>query len=380
MNNLVAQVFRNPEYIKRYSLQDWDLLVRQTRASGLMAKLYTLLSNNELLDAVPEGPRRHLNSSRTQSLRHSELVHYEIKRIHKALAELETPVILLKGAAYVAAGLSAGDGRFFSDIDIMVHKSRIDLAEDALQHHGWINSDADEYDEKYYRTWMHEIPPMQHRKRMTALDLHHSILPQTSRYKLDANKLFKTLVPVEGYERLYTLCPEDMVLHSATHLFSEGEFDLGLRDLIDIDNLLRHFPDQNPKFWQRLTGRARNLDLTKPLYYALHYCRTILDTPIPDQTYQEATQQAEVTGISGAWVHQLLQQGLQPSHSSCRRPFNDLLMWMLYVRSHYLRMPFKLLVPHLLHKAVVTPYHERAKEKEAAKHLDIHALLALRNR
>ena len=37
------------------------------------------------------------------------------------------------------------------------------------------------------------------------------------------------------------LAPEDMVLHSATHLFNEGEFDRGLRDLNDLDLLLREF-------------------------------------------------------------------------------------------------------------------------------------------
>ncbi len=380
MKNLISEVFSNPETINHFQLNDWDLLVRQARNSDLAGKLFVLLRDNSLLSETPKQALPHLTSAHVHTQRHGELVKYEIHQLYNELSELDTPIILLKGAAYVAANLPSAEGRFFSDIDIMVHKSRVAMAEDALQHKGWRGSDVDDYDEKYYRTWMHEIPPMQHSKRGTTLDLHHTIIPETARYRPDANKLFKAAIPVDGYENLYTLCPEDMVLHSATHLFSEGEFELSLRDLIDIDALLRLFPTQNQQFWQRLIGRARNLDLKQPLHYALRYCRELLNTPIPDQAYDEARNQAATEGPSQALTHFLLERGLRPNHSSCHSSLHGLWLWMLYVRSHYLRMPFKLLIPHLLHKALITPYEEHKRDREAAKHQDIHTLLALRNR
>lgn len=380
MNSILANVFANPAITTTFELSDWDLLIRQARNSGLLSKVHFHLEQHNLLRATPGCALKHLMSAKAQTNRHRDLVHYEVKQIHKALRELETPVIILKGAAYVAAGLPASEGRFFVDIDIMVHKSRIALAEDALQHAGWINSNVDAYDEKYYRTWMHEIPPMQHGKRGTLLDLHHTILPETARFKPDANKLFKAAIPIPGYTNLYTLCPEDMVLHSATHLFSDGEFEHGLRDLVDIDNLLQHFPRHNPDFWERLIARARNMDLSQPLYYALHYCRSLLSTPIPEAALETAKAQAQSSALAFSLVSKLLDAGLQPNHSSCRGVFDGLSMWLLYVRSHYLRMPLKLLIPHLFHKAVITPYHEHKREKEAAKHTDLRTLLALRNR
>ena len=39
-----------------------------------------------------------------------------------------------------------------------------------------------------------------------------------------------------------------MVLHSATHLFYDGEIRGGSSDLWDIDELLRH-SDRGPGFW-----------------------------------------------------------------------------------------------------------------------------------
>ena len=53
------------------------------------------------------------------------------------------------------------------------------LAEQLLLHAGWSHMKADEYDQHYYREWMHELPPLQHKERGTVVDLHHGILPVT---------------------------------------------------------------------------------------------------------------------------------------------------------------------------------------------------------
>ena len=37
------------------------------------------------------------------------------------------------------------------------------------------------YDQRYYREWMHELPPLLHVRRQTALDVHHAIAPETAR-------------------------------------------------------------------------------------------------------------------------------------------------------------------------------------------------------
>ena len=375
MINLVAQVLANPHAITNFSLADWDLLIRQGRSSDLLARLHGTLTRHQLLDHVPNKARDHLQAAHTQAQRHQQLVHYEIDQIYKALLPLETPVVLLKGAAYVAAGLPAAEGRVFTDIDILVHKTRIDLAEDALEYQGWVSSKLDPYDQRYYRQWMHEIPPMEHSTRKTLLDVHHAILPETARLQPDTNKLLKAAIPLPGYEFLYILCPEDMVLHSAVHLFSDGEFEHGLRDLADIDALLRHFPKQNDKFWERLVGRARNQDLKQPLFYALRYCKEILQTPIPETTMEAARVQAQVSGPASSLVDTLLKIGLAPNHPSCHHPLRGFALWLLYVRSHYLRMPFRLLIPHLFHKAVISPYDEFKRDREQAKQPTIQQLL-----
>jgi hypothetical protein len=155
---------------------------------------------------------------------------------------------------------------------------------------------------------------------------------------------------------LQVLAPVDMILHSATHLFSDGELEHGLRDLSDLDGLLRHFSGE-PDFWRRLADRAREIDLARPLYYALRYTRRILGTPVPDSAVAMAD--AGLPPRLLAWLmDELFMRALRPDHPSCADAFTPAARWLLYVRSHWLRMPPLLLVQHLLHKALVSPKEE----------------------
>jgi hypothetical protein len=248
------------------------------------------------------------------------------------------------------AGLPAARGRVFSDIDILVPGTALAEVEAALMLHGWATTHLDAYDQRYYRRWMHELPPMRHVSRQTVLDVHHAILPPTARLKPDSAKLLAASRPVAGEPRLRLLAPVDMVLHSATHLFLNEDLGSGLRDLADLDSLLRHF-GREASFWEQLTARACELDFARPLYYALRYTKRILETAIPAQ--------AADIGKPGFGLHRLMDalflRALQPDHVSAAGRLTPLARGSLYVRAHWQRMPPLLLACHLTSKAFRRP-------------------------
>jgi len=344
-----VQILREPEGTTTLRLKDWDILVRQARHTNLLAHLASLLEEKNLLEATPDKPRAHLESARTLASRQQHAVRWEINRIQQALALPGVSAVVLKGAAYVMAGLPVARGRLFADIDIMVPKDKLKEVESALLLHGWVTTHLDKYDQRYYRTWMHELPPLEHIERKSVLDVHHTILPETARLHPDPGKLFQAACPLKDIEGISVLAPTDMVLHSATHLFHDGELENGLRDLVDLDGLLRHFATE-ATFWPQLTERARQLDLTRPLYYALRYTKRLLDTPIPDFALK-ASEVGRPKGPIPFIMDALFENGLRPPHSSCDDWFTGTTRWLLYVRSHYLRMPLHLLIPHLVRKA-----------------------------
>ena len=351
---LLTQVLIEPESISKLTLRDWDWVIRQARHANLLGRLASKLAERQLLAQVPAQPRAHLEAALGVAHRQRVAVQWEVNRISQALADIPAPIILLKGAAYVMQQLPAAQGRMFADVDILVPKAQLGAVEMALKMHGWITTHHDAYDQRYYRTWMHELPPMLHLTRQTLLDVHHTILPETARLHPDPQKLLDHAVPVAGFERLQVLAPIDMVLHSATHLFHEGEFKNGLRDLTDIDALLRHFNQESTAFWDTLLDRAQQLDLTRPLYYALRYTVRILNTPVPTVAWQA------VNAYAPGWatlklMDALLLRALKPHHPSCNSWLTRPALWMLFVRSHWLKMPPGLLIRHLLHKFFISP-------------------------
>jgi len=291
-----------------------------------------------------------LDSAHIVSESHDRRVRWEARQIRDALEHLNIPVILLKGAAYVLSELPAACGRLFYDIDIMVRKADLEVVEQALRRKGWISTHLDAYDQRYYRQWMHELPPLRHIKRKTVLDVHHTILPETARMSPDPGKLIAAAQPLDGQGCLKILAPTDMVLHSAAHLFHDGELEPGLRDLTDLDSLLRHF-GRNQAFWAELVEHARELDLTRPLYYALRYTQSILGTPVPE-TVQQSARAGRPVWFAPALMDTVFTRALAPDHPSCDTLFTGLARWFLYVRAHYLRMPLHLLIPHLIRKAI----------------------------
>lgn len=347
---LLVRAYREPRQLARFTLVEWDLVLRQAAVANLTAGLCNLAEEAGLLGQIAPQAREHLEWARTVGQRHRQAVRFEVKEIGRALAGLDVPLLLLKGAAYTLAGLPPAPGRLFSDIDILVPKERLAEVEAALMLHGWAASHHDAYDQRYYREWMHELPPMQNLKRQSMIDVHHAILPETAAVRPDPALLRAGAVPVAGQGDLRVLAPVDMVLHSAVHLFYDGEFDHGLRDLIDIHRLLGEF-GKIPGFWVALPQRAAALQLERPLFYALRYAQRLLATAIPAEAMQAGRPARPVLAL----MDQLFGRALLPMHASCADRFSATARFALYVRGNWLRMPPLMLARHLLYKAVITP-------------------------
>ncbi|MDQ1921948.1 nucleotidyltransferase domain-containing protein [Massilia pseudoviolaceinigra] len=357
---LLLQLLRQPARGATLTLAEWDLLLRQAASARLEASLHGLLDEHGAAGAIPPQARRHLDWAGVHAERHANAVRFEVAQIGAALAATGVPLILLKGGAYAMARLAAARGRLFSDIDILVPKAQLAQVEAALMLHGWTTVAQDAYDQRYYRTWMHELPPMKHARRASVIDVHHAILPETARLRPDPARLRAAAVAlapegkaVPGQAPVQVLAPADMVLHSAVHLFYDGEFDHGLRDLLDLHRLLMGL-GATPGFWETLPARAAELELGRPLFYALRYCARLLHTPVPESALAAARPAGPGAPLL-ALMDSLFLRALLPNHPSCGDRWSAGARFLLYIRGNWLRMPPILLARHLFHKAFISP-------------------------
>ena len=140
-----------------------------------------------------------------------------------------------------------------------------------------------------------------------------------------------------------------MVLHAIVHLFHGGEMDDALRDLVDIDELLTHFAATEAGFWSTFWARAEALDLARPAYYGLRYAEAILGTRIPATVAAQARAGAPLPGVLSL-IDRLVPRALFPQHPDHPGGLAGPQRLLLYMRSHWVKMPPAMLARHLAYK------------------------------
>lgn len=343
----LLRILRAPSDAWQFQSSEWEDLIWHARKTRLGGRIWELLVSFKLEEGIPPSVCRQLSSAFIEGEAHRRRMLWELDRIRHTLGPGNC-FVALKGAAYAAAGLDIALGRPASDVDIMVPREAIAGVESLLLKSGWKHLIADEYDQRYYRRWMHEIPPLIHMIRGTELDLHHTILPLSSRLQPDTRALRERAVTAVDGVKVFG--PVDMVLHSAVHLFHNGEIGGALRDLIDIDALLREFA-KRPGFWSDLVPRARTLGLERSLFYGVRYATRLLSTPVLARRLEEI-EAGRPFALTLAVMDWAVERTIVPPLSKSGKLAARLAGLFLYIRSHYLRMSVGLLSQHIWRKSL----------------------------
>jgi Uncharacterised nucleotidyltransferase len=327
---MLCNILRAPEDYARLDSDQWTGIIAIARAEQLMGTLAERLKT----EAVPPAVEAILADARANAEYQRRSALWEADCAARALAGYPGKIVLLKGTAYVAAGLKAGEGRHIGDLDIMVAREDLPQVEAMLLEKGaweWVKEDA--YDDAYYRDHMHELPPLIHKERDRMIDVHHTILPLTARRRPDAGAMLEHGVQLES--GLCVLSTTDMICHSAAHLFADGDLAGGLRNLWDIHCLLSEFAA--PDFWPSLVERAKHHRLAEPVERAARLASQLYGTEIPEE-----------------WNRWHRQDKWYVARMTARdewgRPTRKFIRMIFYIRSHWLRMPPLMLARHLFTK------------------------------
>ena len=325
----LIRALREPASVEALNSRQWTDLISVARAESLIGSLAHRVKDVAVPDRVRAVLRDAIEAhdlARRQAL-------WEADCARRALAGYPGKILLMKGTAYVAANLDAGIGRSIGDLDIMVARDDLPVVEAALLDAGWEWVKPDPYDDRYYRDYMHELPPLIHRERDRMVDVHHTILPLTARPTPDAQAILEDAVALD--DGLYVMAPADMLLHSIAHLFADGDLAGGLRNLWDINQLVRHFSGGDAEFWMKLRKRAEKHRLVDELERALRLAARLYATPVGKGS-------AGKRKISDClYVRRLL------ARDGYGRETRKITRFAFYVRSHWLRMPPVMLARHL---------------------------------
>lgn len=313
---MLARALADPSSVAGLDADGWTALLAMARAEQLIGTLALRLDGL----AMPNAVMAILADARAAAEHGRRAALWEAEMARRALVAVDGPVVLLKGTAFVAAGLAAGQGRSIGDLDILVPRRALDAVEAALLAAGWEWVKPDPYDDAYYRRWMHELPPLIHRERDRMIDVHHTIVPLTARITPDAGTLIAGSVALEN--GLRTLSPNGMLVHAAAHLFADGDLAGGLRNLWDIRCLVDELGSDG------LDAEARRHGLSREVARSLR---------LVDALFGEG----KASGVDRVYIRRVT------ARDGWGRPTRPLTRFAFYVRSHWLRMPPAMLARHL---------------------------------
>ena len=362
--NDVIRYLLNPKDSLELSLKQWSELIMILREVELLARFSYLISEQNLIEQLPLKVQQHLQSAQTKADRQAKQAIYEAEQLANNVKASNITPIFLKGVAYTLLNNKASLGRTYSDMDILVNKADLKTIERRLSLFGWFGKKSDDYDEKYYREWAHEIPPLYQASRGTVADIHHNLLPPISGKAPDI-KMFteNTLMTKQG---LLTLSKAGLVMHSIIHLFFNEDFSHAFRDITDL-HLLFTEEDQKSEFWQELIELSIKSQFETELFYAVRYCQELTETHFPVE-FLTTVNKAKPTTFKLTFSDFIFKQVLYPNHSSFRNWQYSIANFFAICRGHILKMPLHILLYHTAHKLYVQIFKsDNAADKVHAK-------------
>jgi len=260
---------------------NWDRLFRITVREGTTGLVYKTMKHigSAYTSRIP--CMEALARVYSLTVFNNSLLFEEFKRV---LAEFEShhvPIIVLRGYALIHWIYKDPGLRPIDDIDIFIREKDLALVKNILSKSG------------FHSPRNH---PLLSIKGKAVIDIHLDILGssriESRRFGFDEKAArwwehcqdISAQIGNEGglagqlsHRSVFVLKPHDFVITCAMHLMKHS-FEK-LMWFVDIKEIIDR---ERPCFgWDSLLDRARCLELQRPLYYSLHYIKTLYGTDVP---------------------------------------------------------------------------------------------------
>lgn len=341
----IIAILCDPAQAVGWEMNVWQSAILVLREEKLLASVYHLAVEAGVYQQYPKFAQRHLYSANIYADRQAKQIEYEALLLNKLLAPHDITPVFLKGANYTLRQSKNSLGRICSDIDVLVEKSQINQCETLLLNQNWQSESLTDYDEKYYRQWAHEIPPLIHPFRGTVLDVHHNLYLPISGRSPDIKLFLSELSTTANGSSV--LLPPQTVMHSIIHLFMNEDFSSGLRDLFDIYLLLQQYGDE--QCWSELISVAEKTGFVVELHYCLNALASIFSYKCPTLAEQYFAE-VKLTFMHKFWSHTIFINAILSQHPLVSTRKHKIAAAVAYFRGHWVKMPKWVLCKHFVVK------------------------------
>lgn len=258
----------------------WERFIEAASNESLLPAIYGLLHKRGLLTYLPAEIVEFFFAARELNRERNRDIFERIEVVASALNQIGIEPLLLKGAAYLLAGVYADTAdRFLVDIDFLVPKGDIPAALEVLVRHGYSFEQVDPIDHATNHTYA-----VLSRSDSMTIDLHQTVgLGASSDVLPAADILERSQVIVLENARVRIPAPVDLVthhiLHSQVHELYRDRIWTPLRSLYDLALLERRF--RTDVDWQTIVQRFRRKRLSGSLILYVKLAQRTVRFPPP---------------------------------------------------------------------------------------------------
>jgi hypothetical protein len=236
---IISKMRRDIELLKNA----WPAVIRLADSHLVTCAVWVGLKRKGLSVFLPDDPRQYLESMYTMNTRRNTALKEQIDESIHILNEKNIVPVLLKGAAYLKAGIFSDPAeRIFSDLDILVGESEMPIAIKALRSAGYRDVPSGDMDFTNHR----HRPAMFRTGANGTIELHHRLVTRELEEVLPTHAAVRASIARRHGGVCYRLLtPNHMVemsfLHSQLIDRYDETFTIGLRPIHDLIGMSTSF-------------------------------------------------------------------------------------------------------------------------------------------
>ncbi len=258
---------------------DWEHIVTLARRHGVASLILQALDHATDPCPVPQPLLDKLRQEyHATAFKNMSLVK-EYHRIAEVLSNNKIGFIPLKGISFLGSIYPNIAVRPCADIDILVSKKEVPLAEKTLLASGYNKLKLSAAEQS---TGYHSVFHKQHRTLSITIELHWDIDISESPYEIDIEEIFDRAAAVDepGYTYL-SPCIEDTIILNSYHIMRSITPDkiMLLKNFCDVAKIITR--NLNTIDWNTLQTRLEAYRVERPVLLVLLLIQEFFDTPVP---------------------------------------------------------------------------------------------------
>ena len=186
-------------------------------------------------------------------------------------------IVVLKGMHLSLDVYPPSVVREMADLDVLVSRDQVTLVAEAAKRLGFA------HDPEAMERVPHHLPPLIKADR--SIEVHWRLTEPGEPPTAEVDELWPRLRPLPVAGNIFSLGPEEAVIHVCAHAAYSHHFEQGMRPLCDLRALIARHGDSMD--WSLLAARAHKWNSARGVVLALCLARDLLGVAIPESALNE---------------------------------------------------------------------------------------------